>query len=158
MSKGFTLIELIVAISLLTMGVAGSFTLMREVTSFASISSSRFVASYLAQEGIEIIRNIRDTNYLYHRAWDDNIGVGSDFRLDYRSDAFPDTVRCVYGAYLQYTGNFYICSADSNSKFQRKIIVEKPASDKIVVSVEVSWSEHGVTYQVFAETELRNWR
>ena len=155
MPKGFTLIETIVAISLLTVGVVGSFSLMQKVTAFASISSSQFVASYLAQEGIETIRNIRDTNYLEGQVWDSGIGAGVDFRLDYRSQVFPDAT-C--GTYLQHNGNFYICSADSASKFRRKITIEKPSSDKMVVSVEVSWSERGISHQVFAETELYDWR
>jgi len=155
MTKGFTLIETIVAISLLTVGVVGSFSLMQKVTSFNSISSSQLVASYLAQEGIEIIRNIRDTNYLEGQTWDSGINAGTDARLDYRSQVFPDAT-C--GSYLQYTGVYYACSADSSSKFRRQITVEKPASDKIVVSVEVSWSERGTAHQVSAETELRNWR
>lgn len=154
-TRGFTLIETIVAISLLTAGVVGSFSLMQKVTSFASISSSRFIASYLAQEGIEIVRNIRDTNYLKSQAWDSGLGAGSDFRLDYRSQVFPDAT-C--GTYLQNLGNFYICSTDSTSKFRRQITVEKPVSNKMVVSVAVSWSERGVPYQVSAETELYNWR
>lgn len=155
MTKGFTLIETLVAISLLTVGVTGSFSLMQKVTSFASISSSQFVASYLAQEGIETIRNIRDTNYLEGQVWDNGIGAGSDFRLDYRSQVFPDAT-C--GNYLQYNGNFYICSTDSGSKFRRQITIEKPVPDRMVISVQVSWSERGIQHQVVAQTELRNWR
>ena len=154
-NRGFTLIETIVAIFLLTVGVVGSFSLMQKVTSFASITSSQLVASYLAQEGIEIIRNIRDTNYLEHQAWDAGIGAGADFRLDYRSQVFPDAA-C--GSYLSHNGTSYICSADSNSKFQRQITVEKPVSGKMVVSVEVSWSERGNQHLILAQTELYDWR
>ena len=154
--SGFTLIETLVAVFLLTVGTVGSFSLMQKATSFASISSAQFVASYLAHEGIETIRNIRDTNYLTKgRAWDKDIAAGSDFRLDYRSSVFPDAT-C--GAYLQHNGNFYICSADSSGKFQRQITIEKPAPDKMVVSVEVSWSQQGSRHQVVVQTELRKWR
>ncbi len=155
MNKGFTLIETIIAISLLTVGVAGSFSLMQKVTSFASVSSSQFTASYLAQEGIEIIRNIRDTNYLKKIAWDNNIVAATSYQLDYRSSVFPDAT-C--GTYLRHNGNFYICSTDTSSKFRRQIIIEKPALDKMVVSVEVSWSERGAVYKRVAQTELYNWR
>jgi len=158
MTKGFTLIETIVAIFLLTAGTVGSFSLIQKVTSFASISSSQFVASYLAQEGIEIIRNIRDTNYLKRQVWDKDIDVtggGGDYRLDYRSEVFPDAT-C--GNYLKHTGSFYLCSTDTTSKFQRQIAIEKPAPGKMVVSVQVRWSERGIQHQVVAQTELYNWR
>lgn len=154
-NKSFTLIEALVAIFLLTVGVAGSFALMQRVTSFTSTYSSQFIASYLAQEGIEIIRNIRDTNYLERRSWDTGIGANTDFRLDYRSQVFPDAT-C--GNYLQHNGNFYICSTDPANKFQRQITVSVPAADKMTVSVEVSWTERGLQQKVVAQTELYNWR
>lgn len=155
MNKGFTLIETVVAIFILTVGVVGSFSLMQRISVFASISSSQFVASYLAQEGIETIRNIRDANYLAGGAWDAGINAGTDSRMDYRSQVFPDAT-C--GNYLRHNGTFYICSADSSSKFQRQITIVKPAVDKIVVSVRVSWSERGNSHQVLAQTELYDWR
>lgn len=155
MDKGFTLIETIVAIFLLTVGVMGSYSLIQKVTAFASISASQSVAAYLAQEGIETIRNIRDANYLARQSWDTGIGAGADFRLDYRSQVFPDAT-C--GNYLGYNGTFYVCSADASSKFRRLITVEKPVADKMVVSVRVSWSERGTSHQVLAQTELYDWK
>lgn len=154
-NTGFTLIETIVAIFLLTVGVTGAFSLMQKVTSFASVSSSQLTASYLAQEGIETVRNIRDTNYLKSEVWDNGIAVATDFKLDYRSLIFPDAT-C--GDYLQHNGTYYVCSTDLNSKFQRQISITKPSADKMVVSVQVSWSERGVPHQVLAQTELRDWR
>lgn len=153
--KGFTLIEIIVATFLLTVGTAGAYSLIQKTIIFTSISASQLQASYLAQEGIEIIRNIRDTNYLEGDLWDDGIALGEDYRLDYQSDSFPELV-C--GPYLKSNGSFYACSADEDSKFQRKITVAKPEADKMTVSIEVSWQERGNSHQVLAQTELYNWR
>ena len=65
--KGFTLLEVITAIFILTVGVGGALSLMNQTLSTASIIEQRLIASYLAQEGIEIVRNIRDTNWLQSR-------------------------------------------------------------------------------------------
>lgn len=154
-NQAFTLIETIIAIFLLIVGTVGAFSLIQKSIIFTSISSSRLVAFYLAQEGIEVIRNIRDTNYLEKTVWDDGISLDSDYRLDYRSLNFPD-ITC--GDYLKYDGNFYSCSLDSSAKFQRKISISKPEAGKMTVSVEVTWQERGVSYQVLAQTELYNWR
>lgn len=155
MNKGFTLIELIVAIFILAMGTVGAFILIQKTIAFTSISSSQLQASYLAQEGIEIIRNIRDTNYLKSNDWDYDIDeVTDDYRIDYTSERFPDII-C--GDYLKEEAGFYVCSIDE-SKFQRKITIAKPESDRMVVSVEVSWSERGNEHSVLAQTELYNWR
>ena len=116
-SKAFTLIESIVAIFLLTVGTVGGFSLLQKTIAFTSITSSQLVAAYLAQEGIEIIRNIRDTNYLEVMPWDDELSAAADYRLDYQSTSFPDLI-C--GEYLKYDGNFYACSSDDSAKFQRR--------------------------------------
>lgn len=77
--NGFTLLEVILAIFILTMGVVGSFTLIQSTLISASLNKSKLIAYYLAQEGIEITRNARDNNLLaIHRGvggieWDDGI-------------------------------------------------------------------------------------
>ena len=164
MSKSFTLIEMVVAIFLVTLGAGAAFNVIQSTTSFASVTSAQLAASYLAQEGIEVVRNIRDTNWLEQRTspgtlWDDGISIDDDYRLDFQSAAFPDS-SCSLGAedFLKYDGSFYNCSLGEETKFKRKITVEKPQAGVMVVSVEVSWSERGRPHQVTAQTKLYNWR
>ncbi|MDD3399754.1 MAG: prepilin-type N-terminal cleavage/methylation domain-containing protein [Candidatus Pacebacteria bacterium] len=164
MSKSFTLIEIIVAIFLVTVGAGAALNVIQTTTSFTSVASDQLTASYLAQEGIEVIRNIRDGNWLEQRTnsaifWDDGISIAEDYNLDYRSTSFPD-ISCSMGAegFLKFDGNFYNCSAGQESKFKRKITIEKPQPDEMTVSVEVSWSERGRPHQVTAQTNLYNWR
>lgn len=160
LNKSFTLIEALIALFVLTTGVIGVFALIQRTVAFSSISNSQLVATYLAQEGIEIIRNIRDTNYLEGQTWDADISDWSSYQLDYQSSTFPDGA-C--GDYLKHEGNFYVCSSDVNAKFQRKITVEKldlngDAETDMRVSVLVIWPERGRIHQVTAETELYDWR
>ena len=74
--NSFTLIETLVAISLLTVGTVGAFTLIQKTIAFTSVVSSQLQASYLSQEGIEIVRNIRDTNYLKGENWNEGLPQG----------------------------------------------------------------------------------
>ncbi len=164
MSKSFTLIEIIVAIFLVTVGAGAAFNVIQTTTSFTSVASDQLTASYLAQEGIEVVRNIRDSNWLEQRTnpaifWDDGISIAEGYNLDYQSASFPD-ISCSLGAegFLKFDGNFYNCSTGQESKFKRKITVEKPQADKMTVSVEVSWLERGRPHQVTAQTNLYNWR
>ncbi len=164
MSKSFTLVEIIVAIFLITLGAGGAFVVVQTTTALTSVTSDQLTASYLVQEGIEVVRNIRDSNWLEQRSnpgllWDDGISVGEDYRLDYLSTSFPDA-NCSLGAddYLKYDGNFYNCASGQDTKFKRKIIITKPQANIIEVAVEVSWSERGRSHEVTAQTKLYNWK
>ena len=62
--SGFTLIEVTFAISVMVVGVVGTLAAVQYSTSSISQSCSRLTAAYLAQEGIETARNLRDGNWL----------------------------------------------------------------------------------------------
>lgn len=93
MQKGFTLIEIIISIfiiSIAIVGVYGAFSIMVILTTNAS---DRLTAAYLAQEGIEIVRNIRDTNWL----------IGEPFNA-YLAD---NNANCEAGCEAEYTSSPY---------------------------------------------------
>ena len=71
--RGFTLIETTIATFILTVGVLGTFALVQIIIIFTSSISFQLRAVYLAQEGIENIRNTRDSNWLAQAAWDRGI-------------------------------------------------------------------------------------
>ena len=89
MDKGFTLLEVLAALFIMMMGVLGIFGLITRTVTFDSSVNSQLVASYLAQEGLELVRNIRDTNFLkIHKGaggqWNDGltscvVGCGADY-------------------------------------------------------------------------------
>lgn len=63
--EGFTLIETMVAISILTLAIAGPmFTASRSIVA-AQTARDQLIATYLAQEGIEHVRAMRDNAYLF---------------------------------------------------------------------------------------------
>ncbi len=62
--RGFTLIEALVAVTIVTFAVAGPlFTANRAIVA-AQNARLQLTASYLAQEGIEYVRAMRDDTYL----------------------------------------------------------------------------------------------
>ncbi len=79
--KGFTLIEVLMAIFLITVGIGGSFALINRIMDFSSVSSDRLQAAYLAQEGIENVRNTRDSNWLAGNEWNLNLPSGTETGL-----------------------------------------------------------------------------
>ena len=57
---GFTLVEALVAISILMIAIASPMLLAQKSLSSATLSKDQMIASFLAQDAIETIRNIRD--------------------------------------------------------------------------------------------------
>lgn len=167
--RGFTLLEVMAAISVLTLAVGGSFILIKQTLVSVSVLQSKLIASYLAQEGIEIIRNIRDSNWLSRRtdpaiSWDSGLDEG-DWQVD-----FDDTKDQIlpYGSegdflYLDY-GGFYSYSPVIQTPFKRRVTISEKTDldgdeepDKMRVTVEVSWQSRGKDYKIQATEYLYNW-
>jgi prepilin-type N-terminal cleavage/methylation domain-containing protein len=62
--KGFTLVETLVAITILTLAVVAPFEAIQNVTNAARLTKEKLIASELAQEALEYERFIAYNNYL----------------------------------------------------------------------------------------------
>lgn len=150
--KGFTIIELIISIFLMLFAVVGIFGAFSIVTILTSNSADRLAATYLAQEGMEIVRNIRDNNWLamdaclsnsdceiQNNAWVEgltNPGACTNESQGCKADYQPMDTLVPYGNneenYLRINinnGGFYdYDNSGVKTKFQRKIVIT-PLSD-----------------------------
>ena len=75
--KGFTLLEALVAVSILMVAVVAPMTIAQKGLSSATYSKSQMIASYLAQDAIEYIKNVRDqvsirNSFEWDKLWDSN--------------------------------------------------------------------------------------
>jgi len=170
--SGFTMLEVMVAASVITIGIVGIVSLLQSTMSTTAMAFSKLTASYLAQEGLEIARNIRDANWLRARTdanakWDDNL-PGGDWRADYTTNSLTDLYSP--GVYLKLNiSGWYNYSAGTDTRFRRKItisnkqnLLEPPNGpsgiDYFTVTVVVEWQEKGKDYLVTAEERLYQWR
>ncbi|HEY0220976.1 MAG TPA: prepilin-type N-terminal cleavage/methylation domain-containing protein, partial [Candidatus Paceibacterota bacterium] len=62
--KGFTLVESLVAISILSLSILSTFTVVSSSLKSSSLAKEQVIAFYLAQEAMEYIKNVRDNNAL----------------------------------------------------------------------------------------------
>jgi len=91
--KGFSIIEILVAGTFLTIAIVSAFSLLGPAIQKASYTNDVLIASMLAQEGIELVMNIRDTNWYEDfnnppfgtpDAWWEDLGV-NDNQFDLRT-------------------------------------------------------------------------
>ena len=153
--------EAIIAIFLITVGIVGTYTLITQTISSATFSKDKLIAAYLAQEGIEIVRNIRDTNWLQGKSWDE--GLHCSYEVQY-SDYFVHMLPCWPCDYddlrlLKIDGGFYNYDSGDDTIFKRVIILDfGPVADSWIYKVVVFWKEGGKIYKVEAQEILYNWK
>lgn len=152
-NSGFTLLEVLTSVFVLVITSLTIFSLLSASIFSLSSLKDRFVAFYLAQEGIEIVKNIRDSNFLQGASWLSGIGTG-DKQGDYSSTSlspYSDT-------YLkQNSSGFFQYGSGSDTKFKRKINVTPIDANRVRVTVEVSWMEKGRPQSFTLVEEITNW-
>lgn len=67
--RGFTLIETLVAVLLLASAIAGPLSIAAKGLTAALVARDQMVAFYLAQDAVEYVRFVRDSNKLSGRQW-----------------------------------------------------------------------------------------
>lgn len=150
--KGFTIIELMAVLLVISIGMIGAMNLLSRVFLYSRLNASKLTAAYLAQEGVEIVRNIRDSNWLQGNSWDWGIDTG-----DQQADYNDQSLFAFQNNYLKLNGGFYNYDAGNNTKFKRKINIQK-TGDEISVTVTVNWQEIQRDYKVEVFERLYNWK
>ena len=166
---GFSLLEVIIAIYILVVGILGVITLTIITTKAGAVSSSRLIAANLAQEGIEVIKNLRDLNYeeptpgCSWSCWHTTISSAlGNYLVQYNSTALLSYVDTplLYDS----SNGLYSYTSGSTSKYNFKRVITltntNPASPNVSVKVisTVTWAENGQSHSLIAETDLWNWR
>lgn len=163
---GFTVIEVLAVISILVIGLLGVSSLVVQNIQAQSINRNYLTASMLAQEGLDLVRNARDTNWLQQDDWlgqssgIDIVGDGT-YAIAYDGDIFftPSSIngaRLLRNAQGYYDHNF-IAAVGQQTKFYRLITVVNNVSSLNVES-HVQWTERGRTHDYKANTILYDWR
>lgn len=165
---GFSLLEVIIAIYILIVGIVGVMTLTVTTTKAGAVSSSRLIAANLAQEGIEVVKNIRDLNYeeptdcswaCWHAAVSAALG---NYLVQYNDS----TLRAYANTALLYNSvtGLYSYTSGSVSRYNFKRVINlantNPANPgtSVKVTSTVTWTENGRSHSLVAETDLWNWR
>ncbi|KKQ45474.1 MAG: Prokaryotic N-methylation motif domain protein [Candidatus Moranbacteria bacterium GW2011_GWC2_37_8] len=143
--KGFSLVEVIIAIAILTLGISAITILMASNIKSSKESKNLVVAMGLAQEGIELVRNFKDTETTFKSSG--GVKPDGEYRIDTET-LFADFTKDATSdkrLYLNSAGGFYTHDNTSagmqSTKFYRKAIISNQAANKQVVTTSfVSWN------------------
>lgn len=169
--SGFTLVEVLVTLSILIVGIISGFILVTKALYDVTIIQDRLTASFLAQEGLEFVRQIRDTNYLKTLGgtstdWDDNLKTDGDYLISANINTKTVTLplppwqdKSLY--YHSSSGVYnYDNSGDATpTVFKRKISIKHLSTDEIQVQAIMDWQSKNIkfTQGIIVEDHLFNW-
>lgn len=167
---GFTIIETLVAITVLMIAIAGPLVVASKGLFGAVASKNQMIASHLAQESMEVVKNIRDNNIEGGGGWLD--GLSSCTPLQHcdasaidGSGTSPSIVSTCAGGggcqiYKGTTGYSHNTGA-LGSPFTRYFYLHSVSGNGVCVSTEecgvtvvVDWNEGAVPYNVVLRSQL----
>lgn len=182
-NKGFTLVESLIAVSLFSVAVLTLILSLGQSLSDTGYAKKKMTAEYLAQEGIEYIRNMRDTYVLFSTSpqtgWTDfnskltgascQVANGCQFgdlsAGDYENQTMPmkdlavnpcNSGTCPTLLYDSSTGKFNY-STGTNSDFIRTITSFSVNTNETRVSSTVFWTQKSGSYSVTFSESLYSW-
>ena len=177
-SGGFTLIETLVAVLLLATAIAGPLTLASKSLTAALVAKDQIIAYYLAQDAIEYVRFVRDTNKLAGADWltgsgGTSAGInlspcistnGCYFDSTQNNPAVPTActaAECIgFPMYYDSASGKYAYTVGSKSIFTRSAKITEDVDNKEAsLTVTVTWSDIGsVVHKVTAKENIFNWQ
>ena len=166
-SRGYLMIELIIAISLLTVGLLGFLQLLYRSVSLNQVIADQFTANYLAMEGVEVVKNLIDAVYVRSLStlepWNTGFATEACYEVDMETsdiNAAP-VVNCstLSNTPLNYDSSFYTYGPGTETPFYRTVHITPIGTDEIKVNSTVTWrGRGGVNYKIDLEDHFFNWR
>ncbi len=159
-SAGFTLIEVLIALALLTTALVPAFVLATNAVGLSTTIKNSLISAGLAQEGVEIVRAMRDSNWFASPAVPFDTGLDAclvSCRVQWNSTV-PLPAAGDPPLKLDATTGLYSYDASgTDSIFTRRIIVTKISAYEVDVTSEVTWKERSVNKKVTVEYHLFDW-
>ncbi len=175
---GQSLVEAMMALSVLTLGFLGMVSLLSKSLVLTRVVSDQATATYLAEEGIEIAKNLIDHDVWAHHANPAVTGWGTCFFEDSLTDVELDytTTNCsslkvfslgnplLFDPVTNLYGYHFPASDDPVSTgFTREIKVSEGDYNgteyaEITVDSKVRWSTAGVNQSLDLEDHFYDWK
>ena len=153
--EGFTIIEALVTLVLLSLALVPMFYFTSVATTTSFYIRDDMISAHLAQEGLEVVRAMRDANWFNSRPFDSGLGDGV-YRVEYNSNAL---IALGTNPSLSIANGVYSYQAGAVTPFQRTITITKINAGEIRVVAAVSRPTKGGDIKtISAESHLFDWK
>ncbi|KKQ86836.1 MAG: hypothetical protein UT09_C0025G0008 [Parcubacteria group bacterium GW2011_GWF2_38_8] len=132
--------ETLVAVSIFTLSILSMMAVLSRNISDTNYIKSKMAAEYLAQEGIECVRNMRDNYVLYT---DSTLLTWADFKVEWISSPEPQ-INC-------------LIDDPDFSGFARTIAMTEITPDEVRVESKVEWVQESGDFEIILTENLFNW-
>jgi Tfp pilus assembly protein PilV len=133
--RGEALIEAILALGIISLIITGIVTALISSNSNSNQSKNQNIATAYAQEGIDIARNIKETNFENFRALNGYYCVGNNNTLSSRSGS-----NCPKVSGQIYRREIYI-NRNGNDNRTGSSVERCETNNSIFVAASVSWND-----------------
>lgn len=163
-NSGMSILEIVIVIMIITLGMVGVSSLVIQNIQAQYINKNILIASSLAQEGLELVRNVRDENWLItDNGWDQDILGDGTYAIDYRGrSSINESVNLISdsGARLYINGDgFYIHNSIGGEATDFYRMITATSQDGYLdIKCTIRWNEGGRNHDYTAETYLYDWR
>jgi len=171
--SGFTLVETLIAISIFSVSIVALFSVLAQGISNTNYAKKKIIAGYLAQEGIEYIRNMRDSYVLYSvttgKNWaqfkfalascnpGNECGFNNSVYVTNPNFIFKCTTNLNGCNLYLNNGNYNSNSSGSDSGFTRKIWMSIVKPYEVKIFSKVSWMQGSGIHDITLTEDLFNW-
>ncbi len=162
--SGQVMVEAVVALTVLAFGISGIFVLFSNSLGLNRLSTDEYIASGLASEGIEVVKNILDSNYMLNKsgtatAWNNglaNCTLGCSVQYD---STAVGSLEATPLSFHSSTGTYDYGASGTSTKFTRTITISGVVNNEITIISRIDWTGlKGLSYNLVLEDHVFNWR
>jgi len=143
-------------VGIITVGTLGVFSAVAKYSQQSQQERESLVASYLCQEGIELVKNIRDTNWVSGAAsWETGLTTcGNGCEAEYSSISLTAWSSPGRNLYIQNSTGLYSYTGDIKTPYTRRITITTVGNDELDIVVDVIWGSQTMT----VKENIFNWK
>ena len=161
-NKGFTLVESLVAISIILIAVAGPLTIVSKNLAYARFARDQITAFYLAQEAVEFVRNTRDNNVKAGKNWLKGLNDCSRGKVCTIDSAANEVRRCsmdLCDPLKLSSSGIYGYLTGTDTIFTREVSIQEIVNNReATLDITVRWTGGPLQRNFTIREHILNWQ